>query len=92
FAFTLYVPLILIGNGLGAIVVRQLTVGNIERIKKYKYLKNGAMYSILCLGVVMVLESFAVHVPSWLSPVVTFVVVGIFFVRSVYAIRAEEAE
>jgi hypothetical protein len=50
------------------------------------------MYSILCLGVVMVLESFAVHVPSWLSPVVTFVVVGIFFVRSVYAIRAEEAE
>lgn len=92
FAFTLYVPLILIGNGLGAIVVRQLTVGNIERIKKYKYLKNGAMYSILCLGVVMVLESFAVHVPSWLSPVVTFVVVGIFFVRSVYAIRTEEAE
>ena len=41
FAFTLSIPLILLGNGLGAIVVRQLTVGNIERIKKYKYLKNG---------------------------------------------------
>lgn len=35
FAFTLSVPLILIGNGLGAVVVRQLTVGNIDRIKKY---------------------------------------------------------
>src|SRR3989344_6231381 len=46
FAFTLSVPLILIGNGLGALVVRQLTVSNIERIKKYIYLKNGAMYSI----------------------------------------------
>jgi len=41
FAFTLSVPLILIGNGLGALLVRQLTVSNIERIKKYVYLKNG---------------------------------------------------
>ena len=47
FAFTLSVPLILIGNGLGAILVRQLTISNIENIKKYVYLKNGAMYSIL---------------------------------------------
>ncbi len=33
FAFTLSVPLILVGNGLGAIAVRQLTIGNIERVK-----------------------------------------------------------
>jgi uncharacterized protein len=47
FAFTLSVPLILIGNGFGAIVVRQLTLYGVDRIKKYVYLKNGAMYSIL---------------------------------------------
>ena len=82
FAFTLSVPLILIGNGLGAIVVRQVTVGNIERIKKYKYLKNGAMYSILFLGAIMILDSFGFHIPSWLSPVVTFGVVGYFFWKS----------
>jgi hypothetical protein len=82
FAFTLSVPLILIGNGLGAIVVRQVTVGNIDRIKRYIYLKNGAMYSILFLGTIMVLESFGVHVPSWVSPIVTFVAVGYFFLRS----------
>src|SRR3990167_9203016 len=58
FAFTLSVPLILLGNGLGAIVVRQLTLGNIERVKKYAYLKNGAMYSILFLGMIMLLDSF----------------------------------
>ena len=46
FAFTLSVPLILIGNGIGAFVVRELTLHNIERVKKYIYLKNGAMYSI----------------------------------------------
>jgi len=82
FAFTLSVPLILIGNGVGAIVVRQLTVKNIENVKKCRYLKNGAMYSIFALGLVMVLESFKVHVPSWISPVATFLIVGYFFYKS----------
>ena len=82
FAFTLSIPLILVGNGLGAIVVRQLTVGNIERVKKYKYLKNGAMYSILAMGTIMIADGFGVHVPSWLTPVVTFLVLGYFFYRS----------
>jgi len=86
FAFTLSVPLILIGNGLGAIVVRQLTVSNIDRIKKYIYLKNGAMYSILVLGIVMVLESFHFAIPHWVSPVATFIAVGYFFLKSKKAI------
>lgn len=82
FAFTFSVPLILLGNGLGAIVLRQLTIGNIERIKKYKYLKNGAMYSILFLGCIMVLDALGFHIPHWLSPVVTFATVGFFFWKS----------
>jgi hypothetical protein len=82
FAFTLAVPLILIGNGIGAIVVRQLTIGNIHRIKRYAYLKNGAMYSILVLGCVMLAEGFGVHVDPWVSPVITFMVVGYFFFKS----------
>src|SRR3989338_2451728 len=79
FAFTLSIPLILLGNGLGAIVVRQLTVGNIERIKKYVYLKNGAMYSILFLGLIMVFEAFGTPIPPWVSPIITFSVIGYFF-------------
>lgn len=82
FAFTMFVPFILLGNGLGAIVLRQLTISNIERIQKYKYLKNGAMYSILFLGVVMLLESFGYHIPEWLSPILTFGTVGYFFWKS----------
>ncbi len=85
FAFTLSVPLILLGNGIGAFVVREFTVGNIDRIRKYPYLKNGAMYSILALGLIMVLDSFGVHIPSWVSPVITFAVVGFFFWKSVRA-------
>ena len=82
FAFTFSIPLILLGNGLGALVLRKLTVSNIERIKKYKYLKNGAMYSILLLGSIMILDSFGCHIPAWLSPVMTFGVVGYFFLKS----------
>ncbi|MBI2034853.1 MAG: DUF475 domain-containing protein [Candidatus Levybacteria bacterium] len=82
FAFTFSIPLILIGNGLGAVVLRQLTISNIERVKKYKYLKNGAMYSIFALGVIMLLDSFGFHIPPWLSPIITFATVGYFFYKS----------
>lgn len=82
FAFTLSFPLILLGNGLGAIVLRQLTISNIERIKKYQYLKNGAMYSILSLGSIMILDGFGAHIPHWLSPIITTIVVGYFFIKS----------
>jgi hypothetical protein len=87
FAFTMSVPLILIGNGIGAIVVRQVTIGNIERVKRFAYLKNGAMYSVFFLGGIMLLHGFGVHVPEWVSPVVTFVVIGFFFLKSLWHLR-----
>lgn len=82
FAFTLSVPLILLGNGIGAIVVRQLTISNIKHVQNYIYLKNGAMYSVLFLGLIMVLDSFDFHIPHWLSPVITFGIIGYFFLKS----------
>jgi hypothetical protein len=82
FAFTLSVPLIMIGNGLGAFVVREFTMGNIERIKKYVYIKNGAMYSVLFLGTIMLLDSFGFHIPSYVSPLATFGTVGYFYFKS----------
>ncbi len=82
FAFTLSVPLILFGNGIGAFVVREMTVRNIENVKKYAYLKNGAMYSILFLGSIMLADAFGFHIPAWFSPVITFFVIGYFFWKS----------
>ena len=82
FAFTMSVPLILLGNGLGAFVVRQLTISNIDKIKKYIFLKNGAMYSLLLLGIIMTLDSFGFHIPAWVSPLTTTSVVGYFFWKS----------
>lgn len=87
FAFTLSVPLILIGNGLGALLVRQITISNIERIKKYVYLKNGAMYSILVLGIIMIMHSFGFDIPEYVSPLATFIIIGFFFWKSKLHLR-----
>ena len=86
FAFTMAVPLIIIGNGLGAFVVRELTVRNVDKIKKYIYLKNGAMYSILILGCIMITDSFGFPIPFWVSPLLTFGIVGWFLLKSMKAI------
>jgi hypothetical protein len=91
FAFTLSVPLILIGNGIGALVVRQLTVSNIERVKRYKYLKNGAMYSILVLSAVMIGHGLGAHIPEWVSPVATLGIVGYFLWKSRKALQEDFA-
>ena len=82
FAFTFSIPLILIGNGIGAFIVRKLTVSNIENVKKYKYLKNGAMYSVLALGIIMLADSFGANIPEWISPIITFTIIGYFFWKS----------
>ena len=82
FAFTFSVPFILVGNGIGALVLRKLTISNIDRIKQYRFLKNGAMYSIFFLGVIMSLHAFGIEIPPYVSPIITFGTVGYFFYRS----------
>lgn len=83
FAFTLSVPLILIGNGIGAFVVREVTIRHVDEVRKYPFLKNGAMYSIAVLGVIMLADSFGIAIPVWISPVITFGIVGFFLVKSI---------
>jgi hypothetical protein len=85
FAFTMAVPLIIIGNGIGALIVRELTVRNVDTIRNYRYLKNGAMYSILILGIIMILDGFGAGIPEYVSPIITFGIVGYFLYRSIRA-------
>lgn len=85
FAFTVSVPLIILGNGLGAFVVREFTIRGIDLIGRFEYLKNGAMYAIGVLGGIMVLESFGQEFPFWLAPLNMFALLGIFLFLSVRA-------
>lgn len=87
FAFTLSIPLIIIGNGIGAFVVRELTVKGINKIAKYEYLKNGAMYSIGFLGTIMILESFGKHFPFWLAPLNTCLILALFLYLSIKELK-----
>jgi hypothetical protein len=87
FAFTLSVPLIILGNGLGALIVRQFTVKGIDVITKFAYLKNGAMYSVGSLGFLMVLEAFGREYPFWLAPANTFILLIIFFGLSLREVK-----
>lgn len=82
FAFTLNIFLILIGNGIGAFIVRRFTIYGIEKVALYKWLKNGAMTSIGFLGLFMVLKSFSVYIPEYLPTLITILLVGITFFSS----------
>jgi hypothetical protein len=82
FAFTLAVPLIILGNGIGAFVVRELTIKGVEKIRNYVFLKNGAMYSIFFLGLSMVFRSFGSKIPEVASTLITLSILGFFFWKS----------
>jgi hypothetical protein len=71
-----------IGTAIGAIAVRELTARNIESVKKYKYLKNGAMYSIAFLGAIMLVDAFGGHIQQWVSPLATVAIMAYFFFAS----------
>lgn len=92
FAFTLSVPLIIIGNGIGAFVVREFTIKGINTVTKFVYLKNGAMYSIGVLGIIMVLESFGREFPMWLAPLNMFILLSIFLYLSYRELKAAKAK
>jgi len=87
FAFTVSVPLIILGNGLGAFVVREFTIRGIDVISKFEYLKNGAMYAIGILGGMMVLESFGHEFPFWIAPLNMIILLGFFLYLSVRSNR-----
>jgi len=89
FAFTVSVPLIILGNGLGALVVREMTIRGIDLITKFAYLKNGAMYAIGVLGALMTLESFGHEFPFWTAPLSMVLFLGFFLGMSIRANKKE---
>jgi hypothetical protein len=90
FAFTVSIPLIILGNGLGAFVVREMTIRGIDLITKFAYLKNGAMYAIGILGSIMIMESFGQEFPFWVAPLSMVVFLGLFLLMSVRANKKEK--
>ncbi len=82
FAFTTSLPLILIGNGLGALIVREITIKGIDKVAQYRFLKNGAMTSIGFLGIFMIFNSLGGRLPEYLPTLITLFLVGLAFWKS----------
>lgn len=82
FAFTTNLLLIVIGLGIGALVLRQFTIMGINKISRYKWLKNGAMTAIGILGSFMILKSFGIELPASLPTLITVSIVGYSFYKS----------
>ena len=72
---------------MGAYIVRELTVRGTSVISKFVYLKNGAMYSVGVLGVMMVFEAFGHGFPFWVAPLNTLILLVIFMGLSIRELR-----
>ncbi len=79
FAFTTNLLWIFIGLGIGALVVRELTIRGINIVSQYKFLKNGAMTSIAFLGVFMIVEGFGIELPIYVPTLITVASIGYAF-------------
>ncbi len=75
FAFTTNLLWITIGLGIGALVVRELTIKGIDTVGKYKFLKNGAMTAIGLLGAFMTVESFGLDLPIYGPTLITVAII-----------------
>jgi len=75
FAFTTNLLWITIGLGIGALVVRELTIRGINTAGKYKFLKNGAMTAMGLLGAFMTVESFGIDLPVYVPTLITVAII-----------------
>lgn len=78
FAITQYFIVIMLGLGVGAFFVREMTLHVLDsgHLAEFRYLEHGAFYAIFCLASIMLLNFF-VEVPEVLTGLI-----GVFFLVS----------
>lgn len=83
FALTQNLFLIAIGLGIGAMYVRSMTIMLTEKgtLAEFRYLENGAFWSVLVLSVVMFMQTM-VHVPEVITGLIGALIIGLSFLSS----------
>lgn len=68
FAITNSLIWIMVGLGIGAFAVRELTIMAVDRgtLSEFKFLEHGAFYAIIALAIIMLLKPVW-HSPEWLT-------------------------
>ena len=91
FALSTNLFIIALGLGIGAMFVRSLTVMLVDRgtLTEYRFLEHGAFYAIVALAVIMLI-SVRVEVPEAVTGLIGAGLIGLAFVASLRANRAED--
>jgi hypothetical protein len=88
FAITGNIFIIMIGLGIGAMFVRNLTIWMVKKeiLREYKYLEHGAHYAIGVLGIIMLLKIF-IHIEEVLTGTLGLGLLTIAFLHSKFEIK-----
>jgi len=91
FALSTNLFVIALGLGIGAMFVRSLTVMLVDRgtLTEYRFLEHGAFYAIVALAVIMLI-SVRVEVPEAVTGLIGAGLIGLAFVASLRANRADD--
>lgn len=91
FAITNVLLWIMVGLGIGALTVREMTVLATDRgaLAEFKFLEHGAFYAIIALAVIMGLKPI-VHTPEWFTGTVGAAMIGVAFLHSWFERQAEK--
>ncbi|HEY0214142.1 MAG TPA: DUF475 domain-containing protein [Paenirhodobacter sp.] len=83
FALTQNLFLIAIGLGIGAMYVRSMTIMLVEKgtLSEYRYLENGAFWSVLILSLVMFAQTM-IHVPEIITGLLGASLIGLAMLSS----------
>ena len=83
FAISDYFLIIMLGLGTGAYFVRSMTLHLLHsgHLAEYRFLENGAFAAITALSVLM-LASFVMEVPEWITGLIGIVFLAVAFVHS----------
>ncbi len=82
FVLTTYLPIIMLGLGVGAFFVRSFTVHLVEtgKLAEFRYLEHGAFYAILVLAAIMLAPGL--HLPEWVVGLSGAVILGVALLHS----------
>lgn len=90
FAITNMIGIIVLGLATGALFVRQMTLHLVESgtIAKYRYLENGALWSILALSITMMVGPI-VHLPEIVTGSLGVLFIGLSLISSIFDNRKQ---
>lgn len=85
FVLSNYLPVIALGLGIGAFFVRSMTIHLVDSgtLSEYRFLEHGAFYAILALAVIMYASGLGLHLPEWITGLLSVIFILVALAHSI---------